>query len=126
MALTQDDPRPAYMQIADDLRAAIRTGQLAPGDQLPSTTDLSERYDVARMTVRSALRVLRDEGLVVARQGKGIFVRSTYSSDGDTEAVTMDMVMERLDAITSQLEKLADRVDEIEASAQADHRSGRS
>jgi DNA-binding GntR family transcriptional regulator len=114
------------MQIADDLRAAIRTGQLAPGDQLPSTTDLSERYDVARMTVRSALRVLRDEGLVVARQGKGIFVRSTYSSDGDTEAVTMDMVMERLDAITSQLEKLADRVDEIEASAQADHRSGRS
>ena len=40
--------------------------------------------------MRSALRVLRDEGLVVARQGKGIFVRSTYSPDGDTEAVTMD------------------------------------
>jgi DNA-binding GntR family transcriptional regulator len=123
MALTHDDPRPAYTQIADDLRSAIEAGRIAPGDQLPSTTDLAERYNVARMTVRSALRVLRDEGLVVARQGKGVFVRSTFSPDGNSEAITMGTVMERLEKISSQLEKLSNRVDEIEGSARADRRS---
>ena len=63
------------MQIANALRAAILTRQLAPGEQLPSGNELSKRYGVARMTVQQALRVLRDEGLVVTRQGSGVFVR---------------------------------------------------
>ena len=75
MSLDPDDPRPPYMQIANALRAAILTKQLAPGEQLPSGNELSKRYGVARMTVQQALRVLRDEGLVVTRQGSGVFVR---------------------------------------------------
>jgi DNA-binding transcriptional regulator YhcF (GntR family) len=63
------------MQIANALRAAILTKQLAPGDQLPSGNELAKRYSVARMTVQQALRVLRDEGLIVTRQGSGVFVR---------------------------------------------------
>lgn len=120
MAIKQDDPRPAYVQIADDLRTAIQKGEIAPGNQLPSTTDLTERYGVARMTVRSALRLLRDEGLVVARQGTGVFVRSTYSPVGvDTDAVSMGTVAERLDAIATQVQKLTDRVDKIEKLARS-------
>jgi DNA-binding transcriptional regulator YhcF (GntR family) len=75
MTLDPDDPRPPYMQIANALRAAILTKQLAPGDQLPSGNELAKRYSVARMTVQQALRVLRDEGLIVTRQGSGVFVR---------------------------------------------------
>ena len=75
MSLDPDDPRPPYMQIANALRAAILTKQLAPGEQLPSGNELAKRYSVARMTVQQALRVLRDEGLVVTRQGSGVFVR---------------------------------------------------
>lgn len=75
MALDSDDPRPPYQQVANALRAAILTRKFAPGDKLPSGPQLAERYGVARMTVQQAVRVLRDEGLIVSRQGSGVFVR---------------------------------------------------
>lgn len=51
-----------------------------PGDRLPSGKDLSATYGVARMTIQQALRVLRDEGLIVSRQGSGVFVRDRTES----------------------------------------------
>jgi DNA-binding transcriptional regulator YhcF (GntR family) len=74
--LDPDDPRPPSQQIANLLRAAIRTGKIRPGEQLPSQPELAERYNVARETVKAALRILRDEYLVVTRQGSGTFVRA--------------------------------------------------
>ena len=76
MSLDPDDPRPPYVQIANALRAAILTRSLAPGEQLPSGSELARRYGVARQTVQQAFRVLRDEGLIVSRQGSGVFVRA--------------------------------------------------
>jgi GntR family transcriptional regulator len=70
------DDRPPYRQIAAALRAAIAAGQLVAGDQLPSESELVERYGVARMTARQAIQELRTEGLVVAEHGRGVFVRS--------------------------------------------------
>jgi DNA-binding transcriptional regulator YhcF (GntR family) len=63
------------VQVANAVRAAILTKQYAPGDQLPSGSQLAETYGVARMTVQQALRLLRQEGLIVSRQGSGVFVR---------------------------------------------------
>ena len=57
------------------LRAAILTKKLAPGEKLPSQAELAKRYGVARMTVQQSLRILRDENLIVSRQGSGVFVR---------------------------------------------------
>jgi DNA-binding transcriptional regulator YhcF (GntR family) len=74
-SLDPNDPRPPYVQVASVLRAAILTGKFAPGEQLPSGPQLAKRYGVARMTIQSALRILRDEGLVISRQGSGVFVR---------------------------------------------------
>ncbi|MDA3644154.1 winged helix-turn-helix domain-containing protein [Saccharopolyspora indica] len=74
-ALDPDDPRPPFQQVANSLRAAIRTRKLEPGDRLPSYGELAERFGVSPMTVQKAIGVLRDEGLVVSRQGKGSFVR---------------------------------------------------
>ncbi|MGO9080191.1 MAG: GntR family transcriptional regulator [Streptosporangiaceae bacterium] len=68
--------RPVYKQIADHLRAAIATGGLAEGDQLPSEAQLMSHYGVARMTARNALRLLLDEGLVIAEHGRGVYVRA--------------------------------------------------
>lgn len=73
--LDPNDPRPPYQQVANALRAAILTRTFKPGDKLPSGPELSERYGVARMTIQHAMRVLRDEGLIVSRQGSGAFVR---------------------------------------------------
>lgn len=75
MPLDPDDPRPPYQQVANALRAAILTRKFAPGDRLPSGPQLAQTYGVSRMTVQQAIRLLRDEGLVVSRQGSGVFVR---------------------------------------------------
>jgi DNA-binding transcriptional regulator YhcF (GntR family) len=75
MSLDPNDPRPPYVQVASVLRAAILTGSIPPGDRLPSGPELSQRYGVARQTVQNAIKVLRDEGLIVSRQGSGVFVR---------------------------------------------------
>jgi len=75
MSLDPDDPRPPYIQIANAVRAAILPRTFGPGEQLPSGSELAKRYGVARMTVQQALRLLREEGLIVSRQGSGVFVR---------------------------------------------------
>jgi DNA-binding transcriptional regulator YhcF (GntR family) len=75
MGLDPNDPRPPYQQVAHAIRTAILSRTFEPGDKLPSLNELSERYGVARMTVQQAMRVLRDEGLIVSRQGSGVFVR---------------------------------------------------
>ncbi|MGL5810360.1 MAG: GntR family transcriptional regulator [Nocardioides sp.] len=76
MSLDPDDPRPPYQQVAAALRAAILTRTVAPGDKLPSQTELARTYGVARMTIQQALRLLKDEGLTVSRQGSGVFART--------------------------------------------------
>src|SRR2546429_8672936 len=68
--------RSVYKQIADHLRTAIARGRLHEGDQLPSEARLMAHYGVARMTIRNAMRLLQDEGLVTAEHGRGVYVRS--------------------------------------------------
>jgi len=75
MALDPDDPRPPYQQVANSVRAAILTRKFQPGERLPSQGELAIHYGVARMTIQQSLRILRDEGLIVSRQGSGVFVR---------------------------------------------------
>jgi GntR family transcriptional regulator len=65
-----------YRAIADDLRRHVEAGDFAAGRVLPSEADLSASYGASRVTVRRALEVLRDEGLLDARQGFGWFVAS--------------------------------------------------
>jgi DNA-binding GntR family transcriptional regulator len=65
---------PAYRQIANELRRVIVDNRLEPGTKLPSETELVAKFDVARMTAREALRVLKTEGVVRSEQGRGVFV----------------------------------------------------
>jgi GntR family transcriptional regulator len=67
--------RPAYQRIANDLRARIASGDLAPGDQLPTQEELHEAYGAARGTIVRAIDQLVHEGLVVSRRPLGVFVR---------------------------------------------------
>ncbi|MEV8439146.1 GntR family transcriptional regulator [Actinosynnema sp. NPDC051121] len=84
MALDPDDSRPPYRQVASALREAITTGRYAPGAKLPSRAQLAADYGVAPMTVQSALRELRGEGLVVSRQGSGVYVRVRTRDDTES------------------------------------------
>lgn len=65
-----------YQEIADRLREQISSGELAPEDRLPSEPDLVQRFGASRNTVRLALALLTNQGLVVTRQGLGTFVQA--------------------------------------------------
>jgi GntR family transcriptional regulator len=64
-----------YQQIVRDLRERIRRGELAPGTQIPTETELMEQYGVSRNTVRNAVRVLASAGLLETGSTRGTFVR---------------------------------------------------
>lgn len=67
--------RPAYVQIADDIRRQLDDGALRGGDKLPTEAELMADYGVSRIVVRQAIEVIRREGLVVSQRGSGTFVR---------------------------------------------------
>jgi len=74
-AIDPRSDRPVYKQIADLLRAGIQSGELGPGARLPSEQELIDEHDVARGTIRQAVRLLASEGLVEVQHGRGAFVR---------------------------------------------------
>jgi len=69
------DRRRPNVQIAASIRAAILTGELEPGSQLPAGRELAEFFGVSHMTVSAAIRTLREEGFVRSRSGSGVYVR---------------------------------------------------
>ena len=73
------DKRHPSVQIAASIRAAILSGELEPGAQLPTGHELARFFGVSRMTVQTALRTLREEGFVRSRTGSGVYVRDQAS-----------------------------------------------
>jgi len=61
-------------QIVLQLERQISSGQLQPGDKLPSERELSEEFEVSRTAVREAINSLRDKGLVIVQPGRGTFL----------------------------------------------------
>lgn len=82
-----------YQEIADELRRRARAA--TPGSVLPSEAELSDEFKASRVTVRRALELVRDDGLIAARQGFGWFVA--------TEPLRQPL--ERLGTIEAQLER---------------------
>lgn len=64
----------AYVLVAEDIEARIASGELGPGTRLRSERDLAEHYGRAYGTIRKAIGVLRDKGLIVTRHGRGNYV----------------------------------------------------
>ncbi len=77
--INRTDKRPPNAQIAASLRAAILSGELEPGAQLPAGHELAQFFGVSRMTVQTAVRTLREEGFVRSRTGSGVYVRDQAS-----------------------------------------------
>ena len=71
------DPTDLYEQVAGEIRRAIADGEAEPGERLPPAKDLAAVLGVNTNTVLRALRILRDEGLLEFRRGRGISVVGT-------------------------------------------------
>ena len=86
-------PNPLYAQIASRLKVAIASGELRPGEALPSVRQLAARVRVNPATVVQAYRDLETEGFVEMRQGAGTFVldiqADTRASERAKQAVAL-------------------------------------
>jgi GntR family transcriptional regulator len=71
------EPTDLYEQVAAEIRRAIADGEAKPGERLPPAKDLAVILGVNTNTVLRSLRLLRDEGLLEFRRGRGITVAAT-------------------------------------------------
>jgi GntR family transcriptional regulator len=72
---------PGYAEIAEHFRRQIRDGTLRPGDDMPSYTEVSDQFGVAHTTAHRAFRLLKMEGLTLARPGKKTVVAGPVSNN---------------------------------------------
>ena len=80
------DNRQPNVKIAASIRAAILSGELEPGQRLPSGAELARFFGAAGMTVQKAIRTLADEGFVRTKGGSGVYVRDQASQPTPEEA----------------------------------------
>jgi GntR family transcriptional regulator len=93
------DRRPLAVQVHNEMAAMIRGGQVRPGDQFPTEADLVARYQVARTTIREALKLLERDGLLHVQHGVGRFV-----------APFVERPITRLESVTEMMESLGYQV----------------
>lgn len=73
---------PRYLQVAAELRNEILSGKFAVRDQFPTESELCQRYEVSRFTIREALRRLQNEGLISRKRGSGTVVQPAAARGG--------------------------------------------
>lgn len=76
LKVDRDLYEPSYVQLVTIVKKQIASGELKPGDKLPSESKLCKFHNVSPMTVRRAIDILVKEGVVTTEQGRGTFVKS--------------------------------------------------
>ncbi len=74
IALSPGHPDPMYKQVTDQIKDAVASGELAPGERLPSVREMSEALKVSAITIKRAYFDLETEGYIMTRAGLGSFV----------------------------------------------------
>ena len=77
LEINRDEPTDIFEQVAAEIRRAIADGEAKPGERLPPARDLAAVLGVNTNTVLRSLRLLREEGLLEFRRGRGIHVSGT-------------------------------------------------
>ena len=95
---------PIYLQLMEQVKHAIETGALRPGEQLPSIRPLAEELVVNPNTVAKAYRELEHEGVIELRQGAGAFVSDKAPTKKDADKLRAAQA-----AVASAIEKLRAR-----------------
>lgn len=81
MGIEKETAVPLYEQICSYVKENIGSGKYVPGELLPSEADFQKKFGVSRITVRRALKILCEQGLLRSVQGKGTYVNDLYSKD---------------------------------------------
>ena len=100
---------PIYQQLVDTIRTAVKKGILAPNQQLPTVSELSEKLGIARGTIKRAYDELERSGIVDKAQGRGTFVCYQPASSGSRK----EQAMAAIDTLLENLEELGFSAAEI-------------
>ncbi|MCL6560030.1 MAG: GntR family transcriptional regulator [Firmicutes bacterium] len=88
---------PIYVQLMEQIRRAVASGVLAPGEQLPSVRELALQLSINPNTVSRAYQELEHEGIIYTLRGRGTFVATPSSTLTDRERLRrLDEAVERL------------------------------
>jgi len=104
-------PEPIYRQITEQIKRFVASGQLAPGDILPSVRDMAGFHAINPMTVSRAYSLLEEHGVVERLRGKGMAVAASTAPPRSAE--------QRLDLLDPQLRDLSRQAEELELPASA-------
>jgi DNA-binding GntR family transcriptional regulator len=74
MTIDRDGATAPYLQLAEILRGRIRNGDIPAGRRIPSQSELEQEFDLGRNTIKRAVEILKNEGLVETSPGRGLFV----------------------------------------------------
>lgn len=85
LQIATGDARPIIKQITDAIRVKVATGELEPGDQLPSVRGLAQQLTINPNTVAKAYAELTTEGWLESRQGMGLYVAAPRQRLSDAE-----------------------------------------
>ena len=93
--ISKTPPLPKYYQLAQILSEKISSGELKPDEQLPTEEELCQTYQMSRGTVREAIRLLVDEGLIWRGRGQGTFVKAPFQSTALFSLTPFNEMMQR-------------------------------
>lgn len=105
----------AYQRVAEAIRDDIRSGRLQPGDRLPGNRGVAERYGVALGTAQKALKVLQDEGWLIATPAVGVFVNNPIPEAGSEADADLAAIRAELKELRRAVGALTARVDALES-----------
>ena len=112
--MAQWKDRPAYREVADDLRRRIHEQEFLVGAKLPSHAALMREYNVSVTVVRMALDELGGEGLIRSQQGRGTFVHARPETAEPGRSAAFVALQEQLNVIEKHLSQIDERLDALE------------
>lgn len=96
-----------YLKISDSIYSYIKINDLQPGDKLPSERDMAAMLQTSRNSVREALRMLEDRGLIYVKTGSGVFVSSPYGEKSTLSIRLTECSLEELQELQTTLDHQA-------------------
>jgi GntR family transcriptional regulator len=100
ISLDQKDPRPIYLQIVAQIKEQIRTGELKPGDELPSVRELAESLGINLHTVHHAYQQLRDQEIIYLRSSQHARVAKLRDLPAPQDQVETQLIGKMRELIT--------------------------
>ena len=111
LTISQADRRPMYLQIMEQVKHRVASGDWAPGQEIPSIRSLAVDLRVSVITIKRAYLELERDGIIVTRQGRGTFVADNVELGQTLQLQELD---QRLQSAVRLARQMAIGADELE------------